>query len=281
MKEVMTVHKLKQFTLALLACVIAFLPAVSVSAEQTYSYSKTFEYRNASTGYSAWIQDEAAFISSASDEEFTALVNKMIQITDYANVGLVTTTDHEYSSTENYAVAMYENHFGYGSDGVIFAIDRDLNQIYLISEGGTQSKVNNTRCTLITDNTYIYATSSHNYDYYTCANETFKQIYTILDGHRIVSPMKIVSNILLAIALGMLLNYFLARALSKPSTPSRKAILAGVFTSFNFINPDAKLTHTTKRYDPPSSSSGGGGGGHSGGGGGGGGGGHSGGGHGI
>ena len=48
---------------------------------------------------------------------------------------------------------------GTGANGVIFVIDRDLNEIYLACEGSTQRTIPNSKCNSICDNTYIYATS--------------------------------------------------------------------------------------------------------------------------
>ena len=96
----------------------------------------------------------------------------------------------------------------------------------------------------------------------------------------IAQPKKYISNALLAFILAALLNYFLARSLSRSSKPGTGEILGSISTRFDFQNPRKILTSQTKVYDPPSSSSSGGGhsgGGRSGGGGGrsGGGGGHS------
>lgn len=222
-----------------------------------------------SSQYQYYFDDDADFLT---EQQENSLKELLVQITEYCNVSFATSTDHSYYSTEQFAVSTYETIFGNGTNGVSFVIDRDLNQIYLISEGGIQKTISNGRCNSITDNTYVYATSDYNYDYYTCAYKTFEQIYILLQGGRIVQPMKYICNALLALVLAMLINYFIVKSFAHAKKPSTRQLMDGIYTKINVFHPSAQFTHQTKRYDPPSSSSGGssggggGGGGHSGGG---------------
>ena len=77
----------------------------------------------------------------------------MKKTTEYCNIAVVTTTSHPYGSTESYAVNTFEGYFGTGANGVIFVIDRDLNEIYLACEGSTQRTIPNSKCNSICDNT--------------------------------------------------------------------------------------------------------------------------------
>ena len=140
---------------------------------------------NEESGYRYVLDDEAGFIEN--DKE---ILNQMKEITQYCNVAVVTTTSHSYSSTESYAVATFESYFGNGADGFIFVIDRNLNEIYLASEGSTRRTLSNSKCTTICDNTYIYATSGDNYDYDICCKETLTQVNILLEGGRIAQPMR-------------------------------------------------------------------------------------------
>ena len=65
----------------------------------------------------------------------------MKKTTEYCNIAVVTTTSHPYGSTESYAVNTFEGYFGNGANGVIFVIDRDLDEIYLACEGSTQRTI--------------------------------------------------------------------------------------------------------------------------------------------
>lgn len=271
--------KLSSLVFAFLAALLLILPGMTVNAEEAYSYQSYYYYQNPETGYCAVFNDEAGFLSSSSSEQITELYAVLQGVTEYCNVDFETTTYHYSGSAENYIVDQLESNFGYNSKSIGFVIDRCYNEIYLISEGAARKQLNNSRCTAICDNTYIYATSSRNYDYYTCTLETYTLVLDALEGRRISAPFRIITSILLALAIGMIICYFIAKATSRQKVASRSQILKGAFTRFEIINGQSRFVNQTKRYSPPSSSSGGGG--HSGGGGGGGGGGHSGGGHGI
>lgn len=159
-------------TLFLLVTVLVLSSSSNVYATETatnYNLSGT----NNSTGYEYILEDSANFIDDAVKGK---LISQMKKTTEYCNIAVVTTTSHPYGSTENYAVNTFEGYFGTGANGVIFVIDRDLDEIYLACEGSTQRTIPNSKCNSICDNTYIYATSSHDYDYFTCCMETIDQV---------------------------------------------------------------------------------------------------------
>ena len=81
----------------------------------------------------------------------------MYETAGYCNAMVVTTTYHTFSSTEDFAVSTYENYFGKNSSGIVFVIDRDLNEIYLASEGDARKNITDSKCDVICDNTYVYA----------------------------------------------------------------------------------------------------------------------------
>lgn len=275
-------RKIKSRSKVILALLFTFIAlmgqSIKLYATQTYSYASYVTQTNSDTGYQLIIDDTAGYFVKTSDAEFTELITTMQSISAYCNILLVTTTSHSFFSTRSFAENYYETECGYGSNGVIFVIDRDLDQIYLVSEGRAQKYISNTRANVITDNTYIYATKSRGYDYYTCALKTMQQVHAVFNGQKILSPMKYITNALMAIVLGIIFNYFLARWLSKPHRPKRDRLLTAVFHDFRIDNPNSRFLTKSKRYSPHSSGSGGSSGG---GGGGGGGGGSSGGGHGI
>ena len=145
----------------------------------TYAYAGS---HNTKTGYDLIIDDSAGYFSEG---EIASLKELMGQITQYCNVALLTTTSHSYSSTFNYAEAYFDDAFGPSADGTIFVIDRDLNEIYLYSDGNAHKTITNSRAYSITDNTYVYATSDHDYDYYTCAYKTFEHQHLIEIGRNL------------------------------------------------------------------------------------------------
>ncbi len=268
-------HKNRHLFTKIATFALFLILALASNLSDTMTASASQSGTNNSTGYRFILDDEADFID---DDMEDALLSKMKETTAYCNVAVVTTTYHAYSSTERYAVATFESYFGQGANGVIFVIDRDLNEIYLAAEGKTQRIISNSKCDTICDNTYVYATSSHDYDYYTCCFETIDQVNTVLSGGRISQPMKYISNIFIALAIGMILCFLYALKVSRGKKASDREIMNAAYTKVDVQNPYVQFTHETKTYSPQSS---GGGGSHGGGGGshGGGGGGHSGGGH--
>lgn len=260
-KIISSLYKLSIFCILGLLTFCFFAPAqVSAAVENT----------NPKSGYSCYLDDDADFLT---DEEEQSLMELMQQIAKYCNVAFATSTDHPYASAEGFAVNTFEQNFGTSSSGICFVIDRDCNEIYLISEGAMRKTITSGRCNSITDNTYIYATSGHGYDYYTCAYKTFEQVLTLLQGGKIAQPMKHICNLLLALILAMLINYFIVMSFAHAKKPSNGELLSGLFTKVDIKNPSTHFTRQTKKYSPQSSgnsggggSGGGGGGGHSGGG---------------
>ena len=78
--------------------------------------------------------------------------------------------------------------------------------------------------------------------------------------------MRYISAALLALILGLLLNYLILRAVTVPRTAGNHEIIDAAQVDFILRNPSSRHTNTTKVYSPVRSS-GGGGGGRSGGGG--------------
>jgi uncharacterized protein len=211
------------------------------------------------------LDDQAGYFS---ESEISDLRNQMKEITAYCNVAVVTTESHPYYSTEAFAADYFDSVFGSSANGTIFVIDRHLDEIFLYSDGSAHKTITNARAYSITDNTYIYATVSHNRDYYTCTYKTLEQVLALMQGRRIAEPMKYICSALLAIIIALLLNYFIARKLSRARKASVKQILSGTYTDFNVSNPNAVFVNQTRTYSPQSSGGGGhGGGGHGGGGG--------------
>jgi uncharacterized protein len=267
------VHKLNQHITKLRKLIYFSFALIIIFANTNIIQAKVITDTNDETGYQLVLDDQAGYFS---DSEITDLRNQMKEITAYCNVAVVTTESHNSYSTESFAADYYDSVFGSYSSGTIFVIDRYLNEIFLYSDGSAHKTITDARAYSITDNTYIYATASHDRDYYTCTYKTLEQVLALMEGRRIAEPMKYICSALLAIIIAMLVNYFIAMHFSRTRKANVKQILAGTYTNFNVSNPNAVFVNQTRTYSPQSS--GGGGGGHGGGGGGGhsgGGGGHS------
>ena len=219
-------------------------------------------YTNSETGYSVIIEDDASLLSN---DEKIQLAETMKDITPYGDVAFKS-IDYNPYSTETYIERYYNSIFGTGS-GTVFLIDMDNRNIWIYSDGSIYSTITTAYANVITDNVYTYASDK---DYFTCANKAFIQEAALLHGRRISQPMKYISNALLAIAIAILINYFIVRQTSRVRKASDNEIVNGVFANNAFNNVSVNFIRQTRTYSPRSSSSSGSSGGHSGGGGGGG-----------
>ena len=200
------------------------------------------------------------------DDEITRLKEIMLPVTAYYPVAMVTTTDTNNTSAVIYSQKMYSQIFA--DDGILFLIDFDTTdsdgrQLYL-RVTNRSSKLSVAKCNTIMDNVYTYARNGR---YYTCARETFLQVYDVLSDHAVPQPMKHMSNLLIAVCLSLFFVFRAANRKTKIKSP------AEVYQLDDNIKRDVTLTnaHSTliRRYTETESTGGGGGGGGSHGGGGG------------
>lgn len=248
-------------------CAAIFVGNVFVSHATS---GQSVSYINSETGYRVIVEDDAGLLT---DTERAALAESMEEITAYGNVAFKSIADNN-TFTSAYADGYYKSVFG-KSSGTVFLIDMDNRNIYIFSDGKIYDMVTPAYAETVTDNVYRYASDE---EYFLCASKAFEQITALLKGHRIAQPMKYISNALLALIIGLLLNFGLAIYLSKPWRTEKEELLGVVYKRFTTSRLTASFLTQTKTYSPRSSGGGGhGGGGHGGGGGGrsGGGGGHS------
>ena len=223
-------------------------------------------YTDPDTGYSVYIQDDADLLS---DEEEAKLVEDMKPVTEFGNAVFVSNTKYN-SSTPQLAKEYYRTYSGTDS-GTLFMVDMYNRYIYIYSDGEIYKTVTRSYADTITDNTYAKASKEL---YYECASEAFGQIHTLLEGGKIARPMKVITNILMAVCIAVILNYELVMISRRKKYVSAEAAAAAIssFAAIAAITP--KFLKVTKQYIPPATTSSGGGsssGGFSGGGGGGGG----------
>ena len=213
------------------------------------------------------IEDEANLLTS---EEINKLQDKMASLTEWGNVAFKTIPvgGNNYGSTSAFADAYYHEKFGTES-GSVFIIDMDKRMIYIFSDGYNYTIINKGKAEIITDNIYQYASKE---DYYTCAYTAFDQIETLLDGGKILEPMRHISNVVVSILLGFFINFLIVSANVKIKRASDEKVLSSCDISVKASNITGRKTGTHRVYSPQSSGGssggGGGGGGHSGGGGG-------------
>ena len=211
------------------------------------------------------VVDDARLLS---EEEEARLIADYSVITEYMGAAFIST----YSSPGTTAYFAEQCAIKYFRDdpAVLFLIDMDDREIYVYANGKAQETISRADARAITDN--IYKSASRG-DYYECADGAFRQIYAKCTGHELARPVKHITNALIAILLGVLINYFITvfsrtpkaerrtKGQIKASVSSQMAHMPGVALSVTFLN-------SVKHIKSSSSGGGGGGGGHSGGGGG-------------
>ena len=212
------------------------------SSEQASSEAKESAdsvYINQDTSYQVFIEDKADLLT---DEEEKNLAARMKELTDHGGVAFVSATDTGGLASKEYARQKCYEFFGSDS-GSVFLIDMQNRIIYIFSNGKIYETVTNEKATIITDNIYKHA---KNGDYYKCAVSAFEQELTLLGGGRIARPMKYISNALIAIVAGLLINYFIVRAARKSNAKSNAALLGAVRDRFEINNINPELIKTTK-----------------------------------
>lgn len=231
-----------------------------------------FVYTNPQTGYSIYI-DDGEDLLTASEE--AALIEDMKPVTEFGNAGFIT-CENKAQSASSYSSQKYADLFGTES-GSLLVIDMGMREFYIKNNGEVSKVITSAYSNTISDNIYRYAARG---EYYKCASACFEQIYTLLSGGRIAQPMRYISAALLALILGLLINYLLVRSLSAAKKAGAAEIIDAAKVDFILKNPAANLYNTSKVYSPvrssersgggsSSGSRGGGGGGYSGGSGGG------------
>ena len=260
-KEVMTVRnkyvknlKISRFLLAVIMCAI-LLPLFSVPA---HADEFGFEYTNPETGYVIYIADEEDLLT---DSEEVQLIEDMKPITEYGNAGFVSCENNSVS-TRQFAEQKYSSVFG-SESGTLLLIDMGMREFYIRNNGSVSRIITSAYSNTISDNIYKYASDRY---YYKFASVCFIQELELLRGGKIAQPMRYISAALLALILGLLLNYLILRAVTVPRTAGNHEIIDAAQVDFILRNPTSRHTNTTKVYSPIRSS-GGGGGGRSGGGG--------------
>lgn len=224
--------------------------------------------------YSVVLEDDANLLAS---EEKKKLKEQMMALSGYGNIGFITTYVNPREDAASLAEEYYRQYFG-NTSGVLLLIDMDTREVYLYSRGNLYRTITTAKAYSITDNVYKYAKEG---DYYSCASVAFKQVNDLLEGRKIAEPMRIASNVFVAIAVAFLINFLYVLFKSRLKKADAEEIIKNCNINFKVSDVNAFKNGTCEVYSPVSKSSGGssgggsfgggGGGGFSGGGGGGGG----------
>ena len=215
--------------------------------------------------YQAVIDDKAGLLSAEEAEKVAAA---MEPIKEFGHAGFLTYDGYDSTDVLRKARKWGDIRFGEAKPYTVFIIDMATRRVGIYSSRSLYRLLSTSRAHSITDNVYSYASRG---EYGACAEEAFHEMAQVLRGEKIAEPMKVTSNILLALICAMLLTYLGASAWMKQDQNRRLPPV--VRNSLLGAAATIVTAHTVYRVEHNSSSSGSGGGSSGGGGGGGGGGG--------
>ncbi|MEE0028106.1 MAG: TPM domain-containing protein, partial [Atopobiaceae bacterium] len=146
------------------------------------------------------VDDQAELLSSA---EASKLQSDYAELTEFVDAAFVTTTK-ESSDVEVFAESYITSAFG-SDPAVIFVIDMYNRQICVYSNDAGLEYVTREDARAIADNVYGFAGEG---DYYGCADAAFRQVLAKCQGGDIARPVKHITNFLIAVVFGVLINFF-------------------------------------------------------------------------
>jgi len=163
---------------------------------------------NEETGYSLLIEDTAGLLDA---EETAEVAETMRPILQYASAGFLTWPEDGGDRTAGATKAQRwgDRVFGPNTRFTVFIIDMETRHLDIYASRPLARVLTAAEENSITDNVYRYATRG---EYGECAKETFSQIEKVLRGEKIATPMKYISNALLALIAAVLAAYLLISA---------------------------------------------------------------------
>lgn len=216
---------------------------------------------NNNSRYRVIIEDDADLLTDQEEEE---LKKSMVPLTEFGNVLFKTTQNPNNMNSlkyiKNYYYSILKN-----DKGVAFYIDMSARQVCACATGGLDSIITTSKCNTIMDNVYTYAKKSQ---YLKCAEETFYEISTLLEGGRIAETMKYFCNAIISIMMGLFSTYGFYMIYATNRKATRKELIGECEVKLNYTPINVSKTGSHSVYSPVSDSSYGGssGGGFSGGG---------------
>jgi uncharacterized protein len=173
------------------------------------------------------IQDDAGLFSEA---DMILLMTECEKLTEYGHVGIYTYGPPSYGinvpgdaklyETSDVAAVKYESWYG-TSSAFLFIIDMINREIYIETDGYIGDTVTPGKAKSITDNVYKLASKR---DYSGCVTKAVGQAWDLIEGRRIAEPMKYASNAVIAVLLGLLINFIVLRMLNRKKEVSVKEL---------------------------------------------------------
>ena len=239
------------------------LAAVLTLASLTCAYGEDVLEKNEETGYSLVINDEGDLIDRA---DMQAVTEAMRPILQYASVGFLTyPSGGSSSNSATKAQKWGDSVFGSGTRFTVFIIDMSTRHLDIYASRPLSGILTAAEENSIADNVYRYATRG---DYAGCAEEAFRQIDKVLQGEKIATPMKYVSNALLAVIAAIFAAYLLISGWArKEQEVSMPAVVKGAAAGAATLVLGSTLKKVVHHESSSGHGGGGGGGGFGGGGG--------------
>ncbi|MBQ1404023.1 MAG: TPM domain-containing protein, partial [Lachnospiraceae bacterium] len=125
-------------SISLLSLIAAVFTVVTMAALPVRAADSFFVYNNPQTGYSVYIDDDQDLLTDAEEQ---SLIEEMIPITEYGNVGFIS-CDNTSESTASYSARRYSSLFGSDS-GAVLVIDMGQRMIYIKNNGAVSKIITN------------------------------------------------------------------------------------------------------------------------------------------
>lgn len=212
-----------------------------------YALGEDKEYVNPETKYKAILVDDANLLS---DSDKSSILSRMTSLTEYGNIIVKTANYNTYRSSLKFAEEYYYEKFPNGDNGSIILIDMHYREIAIYSTEPNHKIITDSKAYSITDNIYKYASDG---DYYNCIFYALEDMQKLLEGYKILEPMRYTSNALIAITLSLLLNFLFVLSSTRVGRVSSKNTLDSCDVTFNIGKVNVHKTGTKRVYSPTSS----------------------------
>lgn len=202
-------------------------------------------WRNSATGFRVVIEDEIDLLSSTEERQ---LLDDMIPLTEYGNVAFWST--RENASNELVQAEQRRRSLFDLESASILVINMNLRTVSIQSYGTLYDVITVYRANSITNNVRNDLTRGQ---YYSASAKAFSQMESLMRGNRIAQPMKILSNLCIALMIGLMLMlrqvFRYASTFRKPSLPQIVGATALAFTAVTVAGKGARRTYSPLSSD--------------------------------
>lgn len=175
----------------------------------------------AAGNYEAFLIDEADLLSDHAEQDIRQRLQNCL---DTGNTGVMIIDElfkmrQTEADTIQYVQERYREMYG-NQSGTVFVIDMASRYIEVVNFEDRVDEISAYQSAAIADNVYRYAEEG---DYYTCTYKAIDMISSILQGGNIPQTMRVISNVILAMILALILNFFVLKFVSRAPKAKGKA----------------------------------------------------------